>query len=659
MSLVSGDRRRSAGSLTAKVIWSIIVASSALLLVVSSIEILRERQALIEQETRQAEAAVSADLDALALAVWNVDQPALDTMTRGLVRIGSIWFVQVLENGEIRSEARRDGHDLNVDRARELPLMRPRTDQQIGVLRILESYDGVRGRFAGLLPGLVIAEMSKIALIAVVLFIVVRTLITKPLSHVTQQLAKISAEGAGIIHAGRRPTGSHDELDALVDALNHFNTERSRLEAERLEHRRREADASKLEALGRLAAGVAHDFNNILGAIRGYAEFLEEDLPAEAKERRFATRIIAATNRGNSVVRQILTFFRRGESEVVLFELAGLLAEAEDLLRATLPRTTRLHFDNRLAQASVQADKAQLLLAVINLCVNAHDAHDSKDGHVVVEVERFEPSRAIARPSNSDNAAAARAVAEVGIPYLDDSGAAALLLGAWPVTPAVSITVRDEGSGMSPEMLGRVFDPFFTTKEIGRGTGLGLPLVRKIVEDSGGCLAVRSRQGGGTIFQIVLPLAGGQLPPAQTATATKRGQGEAGASIAILVVDDDPDFCLMTATALRRLGHEVHSEEDPAAALALIEGAADRWELLISDQNMPQMTGTELIRAVKQLRPDLPCILCSGDALLPDIGGPGSADARIRKPLAFDALAALILQLVIDHPQHQPWQVEL
>ncbi|SEH51285.1 ATP-binding protein [Magnetospirillum fulvum] len=417
-------------------------------------------------------------------------------------------------------------------------------------------------------------------------------------------------------------------------------TEKIRLESDRRRTEQRAAQASKMEALGHLAGGIAHDFNNLLGAMLGFAQFLVQDTPPGSQLRHFANRIVTAGNRGKSLIQQILTFSRRGVFEPVAVPLEDAIGETCDLLRAILPSSTQLILRFPPHPVAVRADKGQLSQVLINLCINANDAMLGEAGAITIEVAALDRTRPeLARLSAPAAGPSSGAVEFWG----GEPGESWIVTGTLPETATVLIRVSDEGTGIPPDILGHLFDPFFTTKETGRGTGLGLAVVHSIICEHGGGVVVHSRQGQGTRFEVILPEADlADLVADRAAPSSAPNPDKA----TILIVDDDPDFCHMLEMALSRVGHDVVSTNDPQQALAAIVEEPGQWDLLITDQTMPTLKGTDLIRQAKALRPDLRCIICSGYSSQMSEREATLAGAVLNKPVDLDELHRIVQSLL-------------
>ncbi len=418
-------------------------------------------------------------------------------------------------------------------------------------------------------------------------------------------------------------------------------TERRHHEDELRRQERREAQAGTMEALGQLAGGIAHDFNNILGAIRGFAHFLVEDAIEGSQDRQFAMQIVAAAERGRSLVERIMAFSRREAGRRLDLRLADAMQDTVDLLRATLPASTSLVVENELPAAVVLADRTQLAQVLINLCVNASDALNEASGVVSVAVRAFDRQRgAIDRPPPATPTPGA-------VETWQAEGSSWLLTGSLPAGPAVAIAVTDGGQGIPVDVMRHVFEPFFTTKAPGRGTGLGLAVVHRIALDHDAAILIRSTAGMGTSIEFILPLSEGLAAAEVVPLPTVRRPADSRAAT-VMVVDDDEAFLAMMQVCLERLGHDVVATGDPREALMAIEESPGLWQLLVTDQTMPHLDGLRLVERVKALSPGTKCIICSGfsSGLTAAKALAAGADGYLGKPLDLDAFANLVVQLL-------------
>jgi PAS domain S-box-containing protein len=385
------------------------------------------------------------------------------------------------------------------------------------------------------------------------------------------------------------------------DITERMNTARALEEA-------REAllQSQKMEAIGHLTGGVAHDFNNLLMAIQGSLELLQRRLPgSDSKVAQLIDNALQGTRRGAALTQRMLAFARRQELSLAPFDVRDVVQRMTSLLQSSLGPLVRVETHFPLELPKVIADANQLELALLNLSINGRDAMPKGGTIRIGATERAD------------------------VPGLK--------AGKY-----LCVSVADSGTGMDEETLSRATEPFFTTKGVGKGTGLGLPMVHGMAEQSGGKLLLKSKLGKGTAAELYLPIAPGEsIPPTQTVGA--HALSPVNRKLAILTVDDDPLVALNTSALLEELGHTVYSA--PSALLALdILRREKKIDLMITDQLMPDMTGSELATRIRAENAHLPIILATGYAEL----APGEADGlpRLAKPFGQRELAEAIARAV-------------
>jgi len=372
--------------------------------------------------------------------------------------------------------------------------------------------------------------------------------------------------------------------------------------------------SQKMEAIGTLAGGIAHDFNNILGAIVGYGELAQQQALEGSPLRRYLDNIMQAAGRARALIDRILGFSRSGLTERVPVRVQAVVAETLQLLRASLQPKVRLEQDLRAADATVIGDETRLHQVTMNLCTNAVQA--MREGGVLrVVLERV----------------------ELSAPH-------ALERARLPAGAYVRLTVSDTGTGIPPQIVDRIFDPFFTTKSVGEGTGLGLSLVHGIVADLGGAIEMSSEVGKGTTFQIWLPASSEAARPAASQPAElPHGHGET-----VMIVDDEPPLLSLTEETLAGLGYEPVGFGSSVAALNAFRAGAERFDVVLTDEVMPELPGTELAREIATIRPGVLILLMSGH------GGPylteralaAGVSEVLRKPLQRRDLAESLARLL-------------
>jgi len=353
-------------------------------------------------------------------------------------------------------------------------------------------------------------------------------------------------------------------------------TQRKNAETDREHLETQLRQAQKLEAIGTLAGGIAHDFNNILAAILGYGEMAQKDSPEGSAQRRHIDSAISAGMRAKSLVERILAFSRSGMGERVPVHVQSVVDEALEQLKASLPADITLQQQLDVGDAAVLGDPTQVHQVVMNLCANAVQAMRSR-GTLTVTLDRVQLQ-------------APRCATSV----LPD--------GAY-----VRLTVKDTGTGISPRVLERIFDPFFTTKEVGVGTGLGLSLVHGIVTDLGGGIDVDSQPGEGATFTVYLPWQSSVQSPTPVHEVVTGGGGET-----VLLVDDEEALVRLGEEMIAGLGYEPVGFTSSTAALEAFRASPGRFDAVLSDEAMPDMTGSELARAIRAIRGDIPIVLMSG-----------------------------------------------
>jgi nitrogen-specific signal transduction histidine kinase/ActR/RegA family two-component response regulator len=386
----------------------------------------------------------------------------------------------------------------------------------------------------------------------------------------------------------------------------------AQIEKERLEAQLRQSQ--KMEAMGTLAGGIAHDFNNILGAILGYGELAQQHATAGSALRRYLDNVMHAAGRAKSLVDRILGFSRSGLGERVPVNVQSVIEETLELLAASLPATIRLEKTLMAGEAAVIGDATHLHQVAMNLCTNAVHAMD-RGGVLSVLLERVElnEQRSVSRGT--------------------------LASGAY-----VRLVVSDTGTGIAPEVVERIFDPFFTTKRVGEGTGLGLSLVHGIVSELGGAIDVATHTGGGTKFEIWLPLVGEAANPAiETARELPRGHGET-----VMIVDDERPLVALAKELLAELGYQPVGFESSSAALQAFRAEPQRFDLILTDEAMPDLVGSELVQAIRELQSSVPIILMSGHggAQLTRRAAAVGAQEVLRKPLRGRDLAESIARVL-------------
>lgn len=391
-------------------------------------------------------------------------------------------------------------------------------------------------------------------------------------------------------------------------------TELKKAEKERKKLAIQLTQAQKMEAIGTLAGGIAHDFNNILSPIIAYSEMAMMDLSPDSSIRQDIYQIYESGKRARDLVKQILTFARKSEKKRIPLKASNIVKEAIKFIRSTIPSTINIEYNCNAKLDTILADPTQMNQIVMNLCTNAAHAMREKGGaleitlndeHVVVDdISRF----ADLTPGN----------------YL-------------------RLTVRDTGPGISPDVINNIFEPYFTTKGLGEGTGMGLAVVHGIVQNYGGNIAVESEVGKGTMFHVLLPVVEVDIPM-DTETKIKLPRGNEH----ILFVDDEKEIVRMIRLMLEKLGYKVTALTSSVEALEAFKDTPEKYDLVITDMTMPNITGKELAKEVMTIRQGIPIILCTGysDQIDEKIAEEMGIAAFVMKPLVMHDLATIISEVM-------------
>ena len=394
----------------------------------------------------------------------------------------------------------------------------------------------------------------------------------------------------------------------LVTVEDITRRKQSEEEKARLEEQLRQAQ--KMEAIGTLAGGIAHDFNNMLAVIIGNAELALDEVAGIEGPRRNMEQIVTASKRARDLVKQILTFSRKTEQSKHPMKLSPLIEETCKLLRGTLPSTIRMKFQLEAESDTVFADPSQMEQVLMNLATNAAHAMRNSGGVLAFTLSSVVVTQDGLKP---------------------DAG----------MSPGryVKLSVRDTGTGMTDEVRRRIFEPFFTTKEAGQGTGMGLAVVYGIVKGLNGVITVESEPGKGSVFSLFLPSVEERAGYRKEETGTIPGGMER-----ILLVDDEPTVVEMTAQTLERLGYDVTTAGSGIDAWSRFTKDPYAFDLVLTDQTMPDLTGIDLAKRMLAVRKDLPIILFTGysEAVSPEMAKKAGIILFLTKPLVKREVAETI-----------------
>lgn len=424
----------------------------------------------------------------------------------------------------------------------------------------------------------------------------------------SQELDRITSSADGSL---RVRDGGKGPFGALTASINRSlgAIEESATQLRSLE--RQLSQSSKLEALGRLAGGIAHDFNNLLTAINGFAQLARRDIKEGSNAHQSLREVLTATNRAKKLVEQILQFARQRESQREPINLRLIIEEVIRLFRPSIPSNIEFKTNFKGDNFYVLADAAQMHQVLLNLCVNSIDAMRERGGHLTINLVNHIPR--VSKPGEKPN-------------------------------KQIHLEVIDDGVGIPPSEIVRIFDPFYTTKAPGKGTGMGLAIVNKVIRDHGGSIEVESALYQGTTFDIYLPTT--ELRPNLTenleSSATRMRpkaltpeEAAKREKTHILYIDDEESLVRLAKEMISSAGYQVTTCAHPSEAIAQFISDPKRFDLVITDQSMPSMSGDELKSKLLQARPELPVILCTA---MGDNGDMDDQQRVLKKPFGMNDL---------------------
>lgn len=413
---------------------------------------------------------------------------------------------------------------------------------------------------------------------------------------------------------------SHHAAIAIENAML-FNSMKNRLEREKMIEQKM-AESARLQAIGTLAGGIAHDFNNILSAIMGYTDLARMDSDKLSRPYANLTKILAASERARDLIHQILAFSRQVEvAKPRPVQVNIIVKEALKLLQASFPKSIRM-VEDLSCSSTIMGDATQIHQVVMNLCTNAAQAMKEKQNGVLTV--KLEPVTLLS-PSEKNQT-------------------------VLPAGSYLKLEVADTGNGMPSHVMERIFEPFFTTKPKGQGTGMGLSVVHGIVKKHGGDIQVQTTPGEGSIFQVFFPMAqqGGQ-----PAVEKKNPEMLPRGTEHILVVDDDIMLLDVTKRGLNSLGYHVTIETSSLEAIRKFKAHPDEYDLVITDMSMPEMAGDQMSLVMRDLRADIPMIMCTGFSaqMTEHIAQKKGFAAFLMKPVQLGDLARGVRRILDAEPK--------
>jgi signal transduction histidine kinase/ActR/RegA family two-component response regulator len=412
--------------------------------------------------------------------------------------------------------------------------------------------------------------------------------------EVTNLEAAFRTKGDNIVYG--LMSSSVIDLDGVphIFSITRDITKRKRDEEEKAKLEAQLQQAQKMESIGSLAGGIAHDLNNILFPISGLSEMLLDDIPLDTSEHKSIEQIYKSAQRGSDLVKQILSFSCQSNPQKLPIRIQPILKEVLKLARATIPWNIEITSNIKQDCGMISANPTQVHQIAMNLITNAFHAVEGNGGTINVELKETIIRHLDERDESPFNE----------IPPDGTSGfPIRLLAGGY-----ACITLSDTGTGIDQTLIDKIFDPYFTTKEQGKGTGLGLSVVHGIVKEHGGDILVNSEVGKGTTFNVYLPLIKDAGNRKDAAVIEKYPTG----CERILLVDDEEQIVLLEQMMLERLGYQTTVRTSSPDALAAFRANPSKFDLVICDRGMPNMTGEQLARELILIKPEIPIIICTG-----------------------------------------------
>lgn len=567
-------------------------------------------------------------------SAYLVDSPLAMTVASGLLEYEPVIEVQVLDDfNNILAELKRERIKKETSRVSELlfglqkkyemPLsVNYSEEMHIGKLVVVVDPYSITNSFIIRALQNIGYGLVRNVVLSFLIYLIFYFIITRPLLSLIRSYNDFDPKAPENIKLAIPKGHDKDELGTLInisnnlfEAIGESTEEIKRSEEEKRELEKKLLQSYKMEAIGTLAGGIAHDFNNILAIIIGYTTMAKHNAPSDSKYAGDLEKVLAAGDRAKDLVLQILAFSRQTEIERIPIQLQSLTAESLKMLRSTLPTTITLIDDIDPQCGTILADPTQVHQILMNLCSNANHAMEDTGGRLKIELKSTWLEK-------------------------DDPR-----LEALKVEPGeyVVLTVSDTGPGISPEVIDRIFDPYFTTKQTGKGTGMGLSIIYGIISNYDGAITVDSEPGQGASFHVYFPVIKQEASPLATETEDIPLGEER-----VLFIDDEELLTQMGKEMLERLGYQVTVRRNSLEALTTFQNHPEDFDVIITDQTMPEITGAELARQMLQIRPNIPIILCTGHSN--QIDEQAAKELGIKefalKPLSMSAIARLLRKVL-------------
>ena len=566
----------------------------------------------------------SSYLQSLSSSLWAIDKQQADLLLNGILQLPDIQYLEIWQGKQRFSFAGRPESNKIIQHEFRLVHTYKGRDNDLGVLRVTASLKGVYTRLLNRLVIIFATQAVKTFLVSAFIFFLFYLLVGRHLRFMANYVKKLNFEKPyAPLKLQRKNKKNYDELEQLVESINTMNLNiidhikairLAEKETEKLEKQLQQAQ--KLESIGRLAGGVAHDFNNMLSIILGNAEMLIDEIGTNAPFFSNVKEIQKAAERSATLTRQLLAFARKQTISPKPINLNTAIEGMLKMLKRLIGEDIELSWSPKQGLWSVNADASQIDQMLANLCVNARDA--IKDvGKVTIETDNVHFNEAYC---------------------IEHQG--------FKPGDYVLIGISDNGCGMDKATLNSLFEPFFTTKRIGEGTGLGLATVYGIIKQNNGFINVYSEPGEGTIFKLYMPRhkdAGIKEPSVVKEKIVKGNE-------TILLVEDEPSILAVTKRMLERLGYSVLAANSPDEAIRISHQSNTPIDLLMTDVVMPSMNGRQLSKTILHSFPHMKCLFSSGYTANV-IARRGVLDEGlyfISKPFSVEDLASKIREILDD-----------
>lgn len=612
----------------------VTIVAIALAIVFSTMQIYQDYQVQKKELESKVLQVVNIMKQTAIQSAYLVDSPLALTVAKGLFEYQPIVEVQILDDfnktlGKMK-RPRVEGQIKKVSeilfgqqKKYEIPLVVniPKPTNIGKLIVYVDPYSVTEAFIHRALLNIVYGLVRNIIL-SLFIYLFFYFIVTRPLLSLIRSFTEFNSKEPGTMKLSIPKAHKNDELGLLVTISNNLfraigeNAREIKKSAEeKRELEKKLQHSHKIEAIGTLAGGIAHDFNNILSVILGYTDMAKADAPPGSKYAEDLERVLDASHRAKDLVKQILAFSRQTEIERIPMQLQSVIKETLKMLRSSLPTTIEIVDDIDSSCGIVLTDPTQIHQILMNLCGNAYHSMEESGGTLKIELKSV----------------------------CLDKGKRQLALNIEP-GEYVELIVSDTGSGIGPDVIDKIYDPYFTTKEFGKGTGMGLSIIYGILANYGGAITAESELDKGTSFHVYFPVVE-QEPLLRVKDAEEISLGKER----ILFIDDEAILAQMGKDMLERLGYSVTTRQSSLDALATFQDCPDDFDVIITDQTMPGMTGADLARRMLEIRPDIPIILCTGYSNLIDEKSAKYLGIQefVMKPLTISSIAKL-LRKVLD-----------